>query len=522
MHKEPYMRSKIETEWISILISNFLILMCCILLTGCIRNMSKCLDKNDEVKQIITPISKEVTHCHLPIEGTCPGWLNGTFVRNGPVSIEIDGQKMCHWFDGLAMIHSFTFQDGKLSYSNKYLRTEAYDTVFHEGNFNFLGFASLPKHPILKQIKAFFNPNCPPLQNANVNVVEIAHNYSALTEIPLPVRFNLTTAETLGPLEFQDDLPKANVFDSAHPHYDRRTQEKYNYIVDFGPRTQYIIYRYHPERPCREAIAKIPAYRPSYMHSFAMTEHYFVLVEFPLIVNPIDLLFLTKPFIMNYYWKPEQGTQFTIVDRRTGSVVNKIKHCQPFFAFHHVNAYEEKDNIILDIVTYPNADIISQISDHGYLSSQAGDNSEVLIKTKLMRYCLSPAQGTINSKVLFAGPFELPRINEQFSAYAYRYVYGSDQRSLRNANDLRPLYKIDTKTQKRLLWQEPGLLPGEPVFIPRPCSKDEEDGVIVSVVLDDKHHKAFLLILDAETFKELGRAYAPFAIPVGLHGQFFK
>lgn len=513
-------------------------------------------------KKLITPLEQEVTHYHLSIEGTCPEWLHGTFVRNGPVSMEIDGKRMSHWFDGLAMLHSFTFQPSnrktQLSYSNKFLKTDAFNSVFKEGNFNYLGFDTSPKYSILKIIKtflmtsvkafkgfiAFYNPKSSIsghsyslLQNSNVNLVKIAHHYCALTETPLPVRFDLKTAETLGALDFQDDLPKKNIFESAHPQLDRRTQEKFNYLVDFGFKTQYVIYRYHPELPSREVIAKIPVSRPSYMHSFAMTENYFVLVEFPLIVNPIDLLLMNKPFIRNYYWKPERGTQFLIIDRKTGSLVKKIKDSQPFFAFHHVNAYEENEHIILDIVTYPDANVIFDIAEHGYLSSrglssrglssQGGEGEKTLNETKLMRYRLLPSLGKMESTVLFAGPFELPRINEQYSAYSYRYVYGSDQRVLIHNQDLRPIYKIDIQTQQILVWQEPGLLPGEPVFIPRPEATEEDDGVVVSVILDaahhnEIHHKAFLLILDAKTFKEIGRAYAPFTIHVGLHGQFFS
>lgn len=516
---------------IAILLVN-LILFSGLLLSGCIRNMTKRTNGSgsETEKQLVTPINKEVRNYPLSIEGSSPEWLQGTFVRNGPVSMEIEGQRICHWFDGLAMIHNFTFQNGKLSYSNKFLRTDPYHTVMDKRNFNFLGFASLPKNPLLKQILTMINPGpCPPLQNANVNVFKIAYHYSALTETPLPVEFDLKTAETIGAVEFQDNLPKSGVFDSAHPVWDKRTGEKYNYMVDFGLRTNYIIYRYHPDKPCREVVAKIPAYRPSYMHSFAMTEHYFILVEYPLIVNPIDLLLMNKPFICNYYWKPERSTQFIIIDRRSGCIVRKIKDCEPFFAFHHVNAYEENDNILLDIVTYPNPDIISSISEHGYVSNRIGDNSEVLNNTRLMRYRISLTEGSseksLSSKQMFAGPFELPRINEKHSGYPYRYVYGADLRTLHKASDLRPLFKIDTKTNQKLIWQASGLLPGEPIFIPRPGARDEDEGVIVSVVLEEKENrpnKAFLIILDAKNMTELGRAYAPFAIPVGLHGQFFQ
>ena len=45
-------------------------------------------------------------------------------------------------------------------------------------------------------------------------------------------------------------------------------------------------------------------------------------------------------------------------------------------------------------------------------------------------------------------------------------------------------------------------------------------GVIVSVVLDGQGDRSFLLVLDAQTFEETGRAFAPHVIPFGFHGEF--
>jgi torulene dioxygenase len=43
--------------------------------------------------------------------------------------------------------------------------------------------------------------------------------------------------------------------------------------------------------------------------------------------------------------------------------------------------------------------------------------------------------------------------------------------------------------------------------------------VVLSVVLDGLRERSFLLVLDAETFAETGRA-APHVIPFGFHGEF--
>ena len=64
----------------------------------------------------------------------------------------------------------------------------------------------------------------------------------------------------------------------------------------------------------------------------------------------------------------------------------------------------------------------------------------------------------------------------------------------------------------------------EPVFVPRPDApdEDEDDGVILSVFLEQRTKRSFLLVLDAKTFKELGRADLPVHIPLSFHGNFYS
>jgi beta,beta-carotene 9',10'-dioxygenase len=59
------------------------------------------------------------------------------------------------------------------------------------------------------------------------------------------------------------------------------------------------------------------------------------------------------------------------------------------------------------------------------------------------------------------------------------------------------------------------------VFVPAPGAGGEDEGAVLSVVLDTVAERSFLLVLDAATFEELGRAEAPHHIPFGFHGQFF-
>lgn len=515
--------------------------------------MYKFFYTNQSDNKVVAALESEVSQQSLSFSGNIPSWLKGTFVRTGPVSVQIGG-KTTHWFDGPAMLHAFSFQNGKISYTNKFLRSDVYKTVFIDKSLDYSGFAEEPAHPfwqiIIKKIKGLFVSNPPQkIQNANVNVAEIAHQYVAVTETPLPVRFDITNLDTLGALEFQDALPKNDIFESAHMQHDIKAKEKINYLVEYGKNSKYVVYRYNTETPSREVIGEVFVDKPSYMHSFALTANYIILVEFPFVVNPIDLMLMKKGFINNFHWQPERGTNFLIIDRKTGKLINTINDKKPIFAFHHVNAYEKANNIILDIITYPDATVISDIAHHGDVdeapnepaneiinestnqsineaksSTQTINNTDAqtLNQTKLVRYTFSPTGKSISSTVLVDSAIEFPRINERHNAHTYRYIYAVDARPLSQPNDLRPLYKVDTQTLNKILWQEPGLLPGEPIFIPNPEAKKEDDGIILTIVLDHKTQKAFLLMLEGETFKEIGRSYAPNTIPLGLHGQFFE
>jgi carotenoid cleavage dioxygenase-like enzyme len=57
--------------------------------------------------------------------------------------------------------------------------------------------------------------------------------------------------------------------------------------------------------------------------------------------------------------------------------------------------------------------------------------------------------------------------------------------------------------------------------VPHPEGAAEDDGLVLSVVLDPDAERSFLLVLDAASFEERVRATVPHAIPFGFHGQFF-
>ena len=52
-------------------------------------------------------------------------------------------------------------------------------------------------------------------------------------------------------------------------------------------------------------------------------------------------------------------------------------------------------------------------------------------------------------------------------------------------------------------------------------ARDEEDGVVLSLVFDGEAEQSYLLLLDAVSFTPLARAYLPHNIPWSNHGMHF-
>lgn len=450
--------------------------------------------------KILLDLDEELFHCPLQITGVIPPWLRGTLVRNGPVNVSVDGQKNVHWLDGLAMLHAFSFDQGRVQYTNKFLRTDAYKSVFDRGSLNYQGFLNNSTQASYKKYFSKFFSRKPLLPNANANILQIDHQYVALAESPLPVKFDLHNLETLGTLDYQDLLPHENCWESAHPHYDKEKNELVNFLVELGDENFYIIYRIRNGTRQREVISKIPVQDPSYMHSFAVTKNYIILVEFP--------------FFMRNMWDSSKGTTFLVIDRHNGILLKKY-HTVAFFAFHHVNAFENEGNIYLDLICYDDASIIEKMADH----NRATTEKENWALTRLVRFILFGEK--ILSDVLFKKFSEFPKINPQFTGIPYRYVYLTDIRDTLLINEIRPIYKVDVQTKDFIQWESEGCYPGESLFIAAPHAQEEEDGIVISIGFDAKNYHSFLLILDAKTLQEMCRAKIPHVIPSGLHSQFF-
>jgi beta,beta-carotene 9',10'-dioxygenase len=450
-------------------------------------------------------LEKETHLDDLPVQGELPRWLQGSLLRTGPAKWDVGDRAVNHWFDGFAMLHRFSFADGEVSYANRFLESRAYRAARDQGRIAYSEFATDPCRSLFQRVSAMFSPKL--TDNANVNLTKLGERFISMTETPIPVEFDGETLAAAGvPYKPPGQLS------TAHPHMDRATKGMLNYAAKLGPRSSYRFFLLRPGSSKPEVIATKSVREPAYMHSFGLTQRWLVLAEFPFVVNPPRLAFSGRPYIENYRWKPELGTRFHLFDRATGESMGPFE-AEARFGFHHVNSYEENGDVVVDICTFSDAGIVEDL----YLERlRAG---KPIAPAHLERFRISPAAGTVSSERLIDEPMELPRINYgRCNERPYRYAWGVGS----GEGWIDRIVKADVVERRSDTWAEQGCFPGEPVFVAAPDADGEDEGVLLSVVLDGRKGNSFLLVLDAGSLDELARAEVPHHIPFGFHGQFAR
>jgi carotenoid cleavage dioxygenase-like enzyme len=456
-------------------------------------------------------LTVEVQDRSLGVEGAIPAWLRGSVLRNGPALFEYGERTVRHWFDGQAMLHRFSLNGGQVSYGNRFLRTRAYKAMRDEGRLSYSEFATDPCRSIFKRAMTVFDPKV--TDNAFVSVTRLGRRHYAMTEAPMAVEFDPATLETLG------YGPKApGTFATAHPHRDPASGALVNIATHLGARSVYRFFSQALDGTISTLFSK-PVTRPGYVHSFAMTQRYIAHTEFPFRVNPIEIPLKGRPFIENFRWQPERGTRILIWDRHTGEQIASTE-TEAGFAFHHVGAWEASNRLVLEYADHRSPGVIDAL----YLDKLRGDadtHPPHRQQPLLRRLTIDITSGRVESTLRSQQPIELPQIDGRRYLQPYRIVYGIGTSSENDYDTSDQLVKLDNENGDATVWSEPGCYPGEPVFVPAPRSEAEDDGVVLSLVLDAINQRSFLLVLDAGSFQEAARACAPHAIPHGIHGAFY-
>jgi len=456
-------------------------------------------------------VDREFDDHSLPVEGTIPDWLSGRLLRNGPGRFEVGGERATHWFDGLAMLRRYDFADGAVRYTNRFLRTEAYDAATRgERTSEFAGGPG-PIREALRWLRTLGPPE--PTDNANVHVARFGDHYVAQTEAPRWVAFDPETLATHGEFRWTDDLSLH--LTTAHTSVDPRTGETVGFGLEFGRPHRYHVYAVDAETAARRRIGSVRARGPGYVHDCALTRDYVVLVETPLRIDVWRALVPWGDGLLDMLrYDDDRGARLLVVDRESGALVADPT-VDPFFTFHHVNAFQRDDRLVMDLVAFEDASIVDALS----FETLAEDAFAAAPEGRLDRFRFDPtaADPDVTRTRRYDGGLELPTVPRAVRTRPYRYAY-AQATDRRGANGL---VKVDLDRGTATEWWGQGVYVEEPRMVGRPGADAEDDGVVLAPALDTDAERSVLLVFDAGTLSLLARAPLPHAVPFGFHGRFF-
>ncbi|KAL8195181.1 UNVERIFIED_CONTAM: Beta,beta-carotene 15,15'-monooxygenase [Gekko kuhli] len=396
--------------------------------------------------------------------------------------------------------------------------------------------------------------------NCLINIIRNGEDYYASSEVNFIRKIDPQTLETLEKVDYSKYA--AINLATAHPHYDTagNTLNMGTSIVNKG-KTKYILFQIPRSAPGSktkggkpflknlDVFCSIPSrslLQPSYFHSFGISENYILFIEQPF---KLDIRRMATAYVRGVSWASclafhkDEKTWIHLVDRRSKIEVPAKFYTDALVIFHHVNAYEENGHLILDLISYTD----NSLYDMFYLKNLDGSFEETA-KIPSLPCCkrfVVPLQfdkdadvglnlvhlpSTTASAVkekdgsIYCQPeivcegIELPRINYDYNGRKYRYIYAA---GVKWSPVPTQIVKFDILTKRKLRWEEEHCWPSEPVFVPSPNAKEEDDGIILSTIVTTQPQKPpFLLILDAKTFKERARATVNVELHLDLHGVF--
>ncbi|XP_052552968.1 carotenoid-cleaving dioxygenase, mitochondrial isoform X3 [Tympanuchus pallidicinctus] len=467
----------------------------------------------------------------------------------------------------MALLHHFQLRNGTVTYQSKFLQSNSYLMNNQHNRIVVSEFGTLampdPCKSVFARFMSRFDPP-KPSDNANVSCVVYKGDYYVTGENNCMYKVDPETLEMKEKVDWTKFVAVNGA--TAHPHYapDGTAYNMGNSYGKFG--TTYNIIEVPPQKSnCNEtlegakvlcSIAPMDNMKPSYYHSFGMSENYIIFIEQPIKLNLLRIItskFRGKPISEGINWEPQYNTRFHVVDKRTGEVLPGQWYTKPFVTFHQINAFEDRGCVVLDLCCQDDGKTLAVYKLQNMRKSGAdldqifgsvarafprrfvlplNVNSDTPVGKNLnpLSYTMAKAVKDSDGKVWCThenlhpdgfedfGGLEFPQINySHYSGRRYRYFYGCGFRHF--IGDC--LMKVDVETKNFQIWQEDGSYPSEPVFVPVPTATEEDSGVILSVVVSpDENRSAFLLVLDAETFRELGRAEVPVQMPYGFHGIF--
>ncbi len=456
------------------------------------------------------PIQDELVIDDLPVIGELPADLNGIYVRNGPNPF-FQPTWRYHAFDGDGMLHALHFDRGRVSYRNRWIATEHLAEEQAMGQTQWTGLKEPPRKD---------RPEAPMKNTANTDVKFHAGRLICMWyRSGMPYAVDPYTLAPLGRADYGGAIDRI----SAHSRPDERTGELLWFDYDAKP--PYMRYGViGPDgRPKHQIDVPLPG--PRLPHDMAVTEHYTVLHDFPLLQDE-EARALGR-YKLKFH--TDMPTRFAVIPRYGQASEIRWFTAKPCYMLHVVNAWEETDAVHGDEVVMVGTPYRNYFADDGRLDAHRLERTIHFRQRDFWlyewRFNLTTGQTTerVIDDVINA---EFPVINSAWqgrkSQYSYHIVFPYGGRE-----EVRfcGLAKFNHQTGGYAAWSEgPQAFYNEPGFAPRDGATAEDDGYLVTIAWNPLAQRSEVQVFDASGTEfgrgPIARVPLPRRVPNGFHASF--
>ena len=461
------------------------------------------------------PVRMESEAICLEVDGTIPAELVGSYyrltadpqfpTRLRPVLVEFDGHVGAFHFRG----------NGEVDYVGRWVRTE-----------RFLAERKARRALFGTYRNRFTDePGVEGVDRTTANTAFLFHHgrFCALKEDGLPYELDPETLETLGRYDFDGQITSRTF--CAHPKVDPETGE----LITFGSQAKgegsTDIAYYVFDKDGRKTVERwFEAPYASIVHDMAITKNWVIV---PVMPATVDLERMKKGGA-TYWWEPEKGNHIAVF-RRDGTGDVRWFTTTASYAFHVVNAFEEGDRILVDLMDaaefpmwWPRPEQVEKM--------RSGEMARDDYVAQLTRWTIDLTRNSdgIERELLHPWEGEMPRIDDRVTGLPYRYAtYGVDDPGHPIAHNLAELGVNHNSVgwwdgQTRTLtswWTGPDSSVGEPIFVPRAADAPEGDGYLIATVQRLAERRSEVVVIDTRDVAAgpVARIHAPHRLKNAIH-----
>jgi all-trans-8'-apo-beta-carotenal 15,15'-oxygenase len=418
-----------------------------------------------------------------PSSGAIPSELLGTLYRNGPGRLERGGQWVHHPFDGDGMVTAVRFGPDGASLTNRFVRTEGWLAEEKAGK------------PLYRGVFGTQKPGGPLANAFDVRLKNIAN----------------THVVQLG--------------DQLLALWHHGSERMVTFGVKSGPRSTIRLMEFAiSEGPEGEPAGRLLSERSdsfngfAFLHDFAITPNWGVFLQNAIAFNPLPFALGLKGAAQCLTSKPGSQGQFWLIPRDSGAFAGQPPRIVPApegFVFHHLNAWEEGETVVVESIYYADFPSIGPDTDFRQVDFD-------LIPEGLLERCsINLSTATVQTERMSERCCEFAMVNPRREGLSSRYAWMAVAERESGNDPLQAIKKLDLQSGERRVWSAaPRGFVSEPLMVPRSGGSQEDDGWVLTVVWNGGRDASDLVILDAASMAELAVLPLPLALPHGLHGSF--